>query len=127
MRLVTPGKAPQRICAVAAMLLLVHPAMAQVFEPVKTRTRFLSLVGGADLAALGLRLRILPDGRITGRAFGAEVTGKWHWQGGHFCRVMRWGARELSPDCQAVALLSHTLRFTAREGEGEHEDFWLRN
>lgn len=106
--------------------LVATPAAAEGFRPVTDAREFASLVAGRALTRLGVSLKVLPDGRIQGRAFGRDVTGEWRWQGGFFCRVMRAGSTVVPDDCQAVLRRGDTLRFVAERGAGQYADLRLR-
>lgn len=113
------------------LLLLVNaaPAWAEGLSEVRDKSQFLRLVDGRELriAAYGLTLQVLPDGRITGRALGRDVSGTWRWQDGYFCREMIWGSREIAWNCQLVeAAGDRVMRFTVDQGRGQSADFRLR-
>ncbi len=106
-------------------ILLALPAAAQDLARVAERQAFLDAVAGRDLSRLGITVQVQPDGRITGSAFGAPVTGSWEWQDGFFCREMSWGPREWARNCQAVYLGGDTVRFIADRGRGDTADLSL--
>lgn len=108
----------------AALALL--PTAALAFEPVTDAAQFRQLVFGNQLTRLGIHLEVTPDGRITGRGMGREVSGQWRWQDGYFCRSLYWGARDLGTDCQAVLREGDELRFVTERGAGIHADFRIR-
>lgn len=110
-------------------LCMATPASAEGFEPVTGRQEFLALVEGRELrhGLLGIRISILPDGRIEGEAVRWPVTGSWHWQDGYFCREMDWSGREIPFNCQLVERRdARELRFTVDQGAGESATFRLR-
>lgn len=111
--------------AIAAALGSAATA-SEGFTPVTDRDEFLELVEGRTLTRLGVRLEVLPDGRIGGRAFGLPVSGQWRWEEGYFCRVMVAGSETIPEDCQAVLRRDDRLRFVAERGAGIHADLWLR-
>ena len=114
---------------IALALAAPLPAAAEGFEPVTEEQQFLNLIKGRELrlALFGVGLRVLPDGQITGQALGTPVTGQWSWQGGYFCREMKWGARPIPPNCQLVeARGDDELRFTVDRGAGQSAAFALR-
>lgn len=121
-----------RLLALAVFCLgLVQgaPAQADGFSAVTDKGRFLDLVAGRELriGAYGLSLRVLPDGRIEGKAMGREVSGSWAWKDGYFCRQMQWGKREIPYNCQLVeASGTSVMRFTVDQGRGQSADFRLR-
>ncbi len=111
----------------AAILAMVAvSARAIEFSPVRDRGVFIKLVEGRALIHIGVKLSVARDGRITGRAFGRKVTGRWSWSDGYFCRSMQWGPREIPKNCQAVGKNGSTLRFQSDRGTGEYADLTLR-
>ncbi|PTE23547.1 dihydrodipicolinate reductase [Cereibacter changlensis JA139] len=103
-------------------MALATPAMAEGFDRVSEREAFVGLIAGKSLKRFGVTLEVSPGGGITGSAFGQPVTGAWRWRDGLFCRDLFFGARDLGPNCQVVALKGSTLRFIADEGAGDHAD-----
>lgn len=117
--------------ALAAMLLIgpimTHPAQADGFKQIDSKSTFVSLMNGRELTRFGINLVVTPDGRIDGRAFGRDVKGAWRWQGGYFCRDLFWGTRNLGANCQMVKLQGRTIRFISDKGAGEFADLKLRD
>jgi hypothetical protein len=113
----------------ALFALLLTPAVAAAeFEPVREKQRFLSLVEGRELRMplYGLKLQVLPDGRIRGSALGWGVTGSWSWRDGYFCREMDWSGMAIPYNCQLVeARGGQELRFTVDRGAGDSARFRL--
>lgn len=108
-------------------LLSAEAALAsEAFRPVTSRSEFLDLVSGRALTRLGVRLSVLPDGKIEGRAFGFNVSGEWRWQDGFFCRAMRAGSETIPDNCQQVLRNGDTLRFVSDRGTGAFADLRLR-
>jgi hypothetical protein len=107
-------------------LLLLAAAPAAAFERVASRDAFVALTQGRALTALGIRLNVSPEGGITGRAFGRDVSGSWTWEGGFFCRTLSAGDRDLPRNCQLVERRGDVLRFTADRGAGDTADLRLR-
>ena len=101
-------------------------AHAEEFRPVESIDRFVSLTNGRELRRLGIRVQVLPQGQIEGRAFGSPVTGAWTWEGGYFCRDLYWGGDDLGYNCQLVEENGDTLRFTTDRGAGIYADLTLR-
>ncbi|MFD1195903.1 dihydrodipicolinate reductase [Seohaeicola saemankumensis] len=104
------------------------PSVAEEFMPIPDQSAFLSTVAGKDLRLKGygpivVRLKVLPDGEITGRGLGWDVTGEWRWQDGFFCRDLNWGGTDLGPNCQEVRVQGQTVRFIADRGAGDFADF----
>ena len=118
-----------RTRTLAAVLCLAFPAgtaLAEGFRTVTQRADFVQLVDGRMLTRLGIRLNVAPDGGISGKAFGAAVTGSWNWSDGFFCRDLSYGSRKLAQNCQRVQVSESTLRFIADKGAGESADLTLR-
>lgn len=116
-----------RYALIAALTALIAgPVSADGFAKISKRADFVSLINGKDLKRFGIKLNVMPDGQITGDAFGREVFGAWKWQQGYFCRDLYWGSRDLGPNCQIVAVQDGTIRFVADRGQGDHADFALR-
>lgn len=110
-------------------LTLATPALADGYEPVRDKDRFLTLIAGKELQLplWNIRLDVRPDGTITGSALGWDVTGTWSWQDGYFCREMDWSGMAIDYNCQLVeARGADRLRFTVDRGEGETASFRLR-
>ncbi|OAN69663.1 hypothetical protein A8B83_01860 [Rhodobacteraceae bacterium EhC02] len=106
-------------------------ARAEQFMPIPDKNAFLSTVAGKDLRLKGygpivVRLIVQPDGEITGRGLGWDVTGAWRWQDGYFCRDLNWGGSDLGQNCQAVLVQGQTIRFVSDQGTGDHADFALQ-
>lgn len=109
-------------------LALAPAALADGFEPVTEVEAFLGLVEGRELRIpmIGISLVVTPDGRIDGSAAGWDVTGRWDWQDGYFCREMDWSGTEIAYNCQLVeASGSDRLRFTVDRGAGRAATFRL--
>ncbi|NIZ09046.1 dihydrodipicolinate reductase [Pseudooceanicola sp. HF7] len=115
-----------RALCLSACLLLALPLAAQDAARISSRSGFMALVQGRGLHRLGVQLTVHPDGQITGRAFGREVTGSWSWKEGYFCRVLYWGSREFPWNCQMVTRRGEELRFRSDRGTGEWADLRLR-
>lgn len=114
--------------AVVAGLLALHPApsLAAGLQQVTSEDEFAGLVSGRKLTALGVTLEVYPDGRITGRAFGRNVTGQWRWQDGYFCRDLMYGEKPLAPNCQAVLSADNRIRFVSDQGTGPAANLRIR-
>lgn len=120
-----------RHIALALILTLTAPgaASADDFVPIKEKDQFLDLIKDRKLriGLYNLSLSVLPDGRIDGSAMGWDITGKWSWQDGYFCRQMDWSGMEISYNCQLVeAQGAEKLRFTVDQGKGDSATFRLR-
>jgi len=117
--------------AIATVLLMSAPvtAGASDFQPIKDKGAFLSLVENRELRIplYNLSLTLLPDGQIKGRALGWDITGKWSWNDGYFCREMDWSGMLIDYNCQLVeAKGAERLRFTVDRGAGDSATFRLR-
>jgi hypothetical protein len=117
--------------AITTVLMLAVPvaATANDFQPIKDRNDFVSLVKDRELriGLYNLSLNVLPDGKIKGRALGWDITGRWQWQDGYFCREMDWSGMEIEFNCQLVeANGDERMRFTVDKGTGDSATFKLR-
>jgi hypothetical protein len=117
---------------VAALVICVAaglPAAASGFQPVRDQSTFLSLVEGRELRLnlFRIAIKVLPDGRIEGRALGWDLTGTWSWKDGYFCREMDWSGSPIPYNCQLVEVAGDKrIRFTVDRGEGDSASFSLR-
>lgn len=119
----------KRLIAAVLSLGLAAPAAAEGFARISEREAFLQTVDGKELryGMFGIRLKVLPDGRIDGSAMGWDVTGSWEWRGGYFCREMDWSGKVIPMNCQLVETRGgRELRFTVDQGAGESASFRLR-
>jgi hypothetical protein len=117
--------------AITTILLLAAPvaASANDFKPIMDKDDFLSLIQNRELriGMYNLSLNLMPDGQIKGRALGWDITGKWQWQDGYFCREMDWSGMEIEYNCQLVEVNGdERLRFTVDKGAGDSATFKLR-
>ena len=106
--------------------LMATSAAAQ--EILTKRSDFLNAVAAniLEIKLLRLQLKVLDNGKITGKAFGRDVTGAWEWTNGFFCRSMTWGDRELENNCQQVVNDRKSLIFISDKGTGRSATFSLR-
>lgn len=112
--------------AIAALSLVVAtPAFAE-FSKVTSALEFKSLVSGKTLTRPLVTLEVGPNGSISGRGAAWDITGKWTWQGGYFCRSLFWGGDDLGYNCQEVTAAGGKIRFTSDQGSGDSADFRLR-
>ena len=109
--------------ALGLALLSALPAAA---ERITDRETFLGLVSGRTLSRPLVALTVTPDGAIRGNGAGWDVTGRWDWQDGFFCRDLNWGGDDLGYNCQAVTRDGNRLRFISDRGAGESAAFTLR-
>ncbi len=110
-------------------MLAAVPAKANEFEPIRDKTEFLSLVEGRELRLnlFRIRIKVQGDGQIEGSALGWDLTGRWDWQDGYFCRDMDWSGMPIPFNCQLVeAKGGEEIRFTVDRGNGESAAFKLR-
>lgn len=114
-----------RFTALLASLLAASPAYADLVR-ITERGAFVSTVQGRELARFGINLRVAPDGTISGRALGRDVTGTWTWEGGMFCRTLDAGDRSWGRNCQVVSSDGSSIRFHADQGTGDIADFNIR-
>lgn len=121
---------PARMLPVLALSLLsALPAAADGFQRIDDRDEFLGRVGGRELrlGLFGISLEVKPDGRIEGSAMGWDVTGRWDWKDGYFCREMDWSGYPIPMNCQLVeARGDEQIRFTVDRGAGDSASFNLR-
>ncbi len=106
-------------------MLLPVAAFAELSK-IETRNEFVQAINGKHLTLFAIKLNVTPEGQIAGRAYGRDVTGKWQWQNGFFCRDLYWGQTDLGPNCQEVRVDGDTIRFTSDKGAGRYADLQLR-
>lgn len=112
---------------IGLLATLATPALAD-FAPITDGDVFNQTMDDKRLriGALGLTLRVFPEGRIEGVALGRDVSGEWTWRDGYFCRDMMWGDRPIDYNCQLVELDGSRIRFTSDQGQGMSAVFQLR-
>lgn len=115
----------QRLVPLLAMLLAASPALADLAR-ITDRAAFVNTVQGRELSRLGVNLNVAPNGTITGRALGRDVTGSWTWESGMFCRTLDAGDRSFPRNCQVVSADGGNIRFHADQGTGDIADFRIR-
>ena len=73
-----------------SFLLSLMVVSAQAGERILDRSTLLDMVSQKVLILrlFGIKLKIMEDGRIEGKAMGRDVVGDWEWQDGFFCRSM---------------------------------------
>lgn len=107
-------------------LASVSPALASAdYKKINDRTQFVKLVKGKELSRPFVRLRVSPEGDISGRGVRWDVNGSWTWRDGYFCRDLNWGGSDLGYNCQEVGLSKGKIRFTSDKGRGASADFRL--
>jgi len=109
-----------------ALMLLLLPVPAAAFQRVEDPRTFAEVIVGRNLSRTGIRITVLPDGRIEGRALGWSVTGDWRWAEGYFCRTMDWSGYPIPYNCMIVLENGRSVRFIADRGTGDSADFRLR-
>ncbi|MEY4698406.1 MAG: hypothetical protein RIT14_2834 [Pseudomonadota bacterium] len=115
--------------ALFLVLLTTAPLRAEGFSRIDDKGEFLTTVAGRELrmGLFGIALQVRPDGVIEGSALGWDVTGRWEWRDGYFCREMDWSGYEIPLNCQLVeARGDEVIRFTVDKGTGEAASFSLR-
>lgn len=119
----------RRVAIALAFGLLPTLAQANGYEPVRDKAAFLSILKGKALriGLYNLTLNVQPDGQIKGSALGWDISGKWQWQDGYFCRDMDWSGYPIEYNCQLVEVRENReLRFTEDRGTGSSASFRLR-
>ncbi|MHA6324624.1 dihydrodipicolinate reductase [Roseivivax sp. CAU 1753] len=104
---------------------LSAPVMASA-ERVVSKPEFVDLVQGKKLTRPLVELQVTPDGAIAGTGAAWDVTGKWTWQDGYFCRDLVWGGDSLGYNCQMVTATGDRITFTSDRGQGRSAGFTLR-
>ncbi|MEQ6203220.1 dihydrodipicolinate reductase [Sulfitobacter sp. HNIBRBA2951] len=117
----------KRFAPLVAVLAIVtaSPAAAE-FTKVDSAAAFKTLVAGKTLSRPLVRLKVSPNGSISGRGATWDVSGNWTWKNGYFCRSLEWGGDDLGYNCQEVTTQGNKIRFTSDQGQGESADFSLR-
>ena len=89
-----------------SFLLSLMVVSAQAGERILDRSTLLDMVSQKVLILrlFGIKLKIMEDGRIEGKAVGRDIVGDWEWQDGFFCRSMFWGERDIGYNCQEFPL-----------------------
>ena len=69
-----------------SFLLSLMVVSAQAGERILDRSTLLDMVSQKVLILrlFGIKLKIMEDGRIEGKAMGRDVVGDWEWQDGFF-------------------------------------------
>lgn len=117
------------VIAATALAATALPAAAEGYSRISDRDAFVQTVQGKELrlGLFGISLQVEPDGDIKGRAMGWDVTGRWEWQDGYFCREMDWSGYPIPMNCQLVeAREGEEIRFTVDRGAGDSASFKLR-
>lgn len=101
------------------------PAVAE-FSKVNSAEEFKTIVVGKTLTRPLLRIKVSPNGSISGRGATWDLSGNWTWKNGYFCRSLEWGGDDLGYNCQEVRASAGKIRFTSDQGSGDSADFSLR-
>lgn len=115
-----------RLILFCFLSLTATPLMAM--DRISDRATLMQILNGKtiNIGIYALKLNVLPNGTITGKAGGRKVTGSWAWKDGYFCRTMFWGKREIPYNCQLVEWNGRKMRFTTDRGKGDSADFGVR-
>ena len=114
-----------RIALGLAFGVIGGPALAE-FQKIDTAAEFARLVDGKTLTRPMIRLKVTPQGAISGKGLSWDVTGRWNWKNGYFCRDLNWGGDDLGYNCQEVRVNGRKIRFTSDRGTGNYADFNLK-
>ncbi len=113
--------------AVAVAVAASTTAVAEAkFKKVVSEDEFLDVTSGKAMTLMGISVFVTRDGKIGGKAFGREVSGKWQWQNGFFCRDLYWGETDFGPNCQEVRVNKNKIRFASDRGAGRSAVLTLR-
>lgn len=110
----------------AALTLAVATPAAAEFTKVASASAFTDLVNGKTLTRPLVKIKVSPNGSISGRGASWDLTGNWTWKNGYFCRSLNWGGDDLGYNCQEVKASAGKIRFTSDQGAGESADFSLK-
>jgi hypothetical protein len=66
----------------------------------------------------GVRIVIEPNGRLRGHRGNEELTGKWQFRNGYFCRSFLVGGTIGQEDCSTIFLDTNGITITRQEGRG---------
>ncbi len=116
---------PFRAATLVACLSLAGPAFAD-FQKVSTAQEFTRLVSGKTLTRPMIRIEVMPQGAISGKGLKWDVSGRWDWKNGYFCRDLAWGGDSLGYNCQEGRVNGRKIRFTSDRGAGDFADFNLK-
>ena len=111
------------LCRAGLIAGLLATPLAAEPQRIAERGAFLGLVEGRTLTRPLVRLRVTPDGGITGSGFGFDVSGDWSWEDGFFCRTLRWSGGGRDRNCQLVTAEEGRIRFTSDRGSGDSAGF----
>ncbi|WP_299414332.1 dihydrodipicolinate reductase [uncultured Sulfitobacter sp.] len=117
---------PRILPALGALCIAAATPAAAEFSKVTSASQFKSLVSGKTLTRPLVKLRVNSNGAITGKGAAWDVSGKWTWKNGYFCRSLDWGGEDLGYNCQEVQASGKKIRFTSDQGTGDSAEFSLR-
>lgn len=107
-------------------MLAAHAAHAD-YARIDDEVQFRAVITGKTLTRPLIRLTVSPSGTISGTGASWDVTGRWSWQDGYFCRDLNWGGDDLGYNCQEVRVSGERIRFTSDRGKGESAEFRLKD
>lgn len=113
---------------ILSFLFSFFAASVQADELISERSALLDVVSDKVLLLrlFGIKLKIIEDGTIEGKAMGWDVVGDWKWQDGFFCRSMLWGERDIGYNCQEVSIKNKKIKFTSDRGSGASAQFLIK-
>ena len=111
---------------IAAFAFAVATPAAAEFTKVSSAEEFKNIVSGKTLTRSLVKVKVSPNGSISGRGATWDLSGKWTWKNGYFCRSLEWGGDDLGYNCQEVKASGQKIRFTSDQGSGDSADFSLR-
>ena len=114
------------LAAMFAVTAMTTPAKAE-FAEIRSEEEFRIAVVGKKLTRPLVKLEVLSQGEIRGVGVSRDVTGKWTWIDGYFCRELNWGESDLGYNCQEVSIMPDRVRFTSDEGNGDSAVFRLND
>ena len=92
-------------------------------EPIWTRItdreEFCRLFADRRLKGNGMEFTIFADGRMEGLIGNSELTGRWHWEDGFFCRTARLDGEDLGTDWEVIETDGVRMRYVRDKGRGE--------
>ena len=111
---------------IAAFAFAVATPAAAEFTKVSSAEEFKNIVSSKTLTRPLVKIKVSPNGSISGRGATWDLSGKWTWKNGYFCRSLEWGGDDLGYNCQEVKASGQKIRFTSDQGSGDSADFSLR-
>ena len=111
---------------IAAFAFAVATPAAAEFTKVSSAEEFKNIVSSKTLTRPLVKIKVSPNGSISGRGATWDLSGKWTWKNGYFCCSLEWGGDDLGYNCQEVKASGQKIRFTSDQGSGDSADFSLR-